>query len=289
MGNDWGDGITWHPRGDWAGDTPRYAPKQQLARPDGWRSIRYFIVHHSGQSFEHDTDTVQVLRSAYDQYVTGRRYSDLGYNAAVDDDGQVWEIREGGIQGGHTVADPGRPLTNLALSGSPNRYGYAVMYVRDRPPTGLALLALQKLYARVQALSGRPSVSPVAPSVHSDWSATACPGDDLRNWVHGGGLTATVKPPVAKPPVVKPPARPPVSKPAVPAWAGRSIRVGARNTKLAVRQVQERLNVHGARPKVAVDGIYGPRSEAAVKTFQRRARLTVDGIVGPRTWAALWA
>ena len=36
-----------------------------------------------------------------------------------------------------------------------------------------------------------------------------------------------------------------------------------------------------------VDGIFGSKTEAAVKTFQRGKGLTVDGIVGPRTWAAL--
>ena len=36
-----------------------------------------------------------------------------------------------------------------------------------------------------------------------------------------------------------------------------------------------------------MDGIFGPKTEAAVKSFQRGKGLTVDGIVGPRTWAAL--
>ncbi|MEV6002883.1 peptidoglycan-binding protein [Streptomyces griseomycini] len=36
-----------------------------------------------------------------------------------------------------------------------------------------------------------------------------------------------------------------------------------------------------------VDGIYGPRTERAVKRLQKRAGLVVDGIVGPHTWGAL--
>ncbi len=36
-----------------------------------------------------------------------------------------------------------------------------------------------------------------------------------------------------------------------------------------------------------IDGVFGPRTEDAVRNFQRAMNLTVDGIVGSRTWAAL--
>jgi hypothetical protein len=70
-----------------------------------------------------------------------------------------------------------------------------------------------------------------------------------------------------------------------PVAVGPTIRRGARGT--AVRRLQGRLNAHGAR--LAVDGIFGPATDRAVRSFQTKGRLAVDGIVGPRTWAALGA
>jgi peptidoglycan hydrolase-like protein with peptidoglycan-binding domain len=52
-----------------------------------------------------------------------------------------------------------------------------------------------------------------------------------------------------------------------------------------VRTLQDLLRERGH--SVTVDGIFGPRTDAAVRDFQRARSLTVDGIVGPQTWGAL--
>ena len=52
-----------------------------------------------------------------------------------------------------------------------------------------------------------------------------------------------------------------------------------------VRTLQYLLRARGHT--VAVDGIFGPRTDAAVRAFQQERSLAVDGIVGPHTWRAL--
>jgi peptidoglycan hydrolase-like protein with peptidoglycan-binding domain len=62
--------------------------------------------------------------------------------------------------------------------------------------------------------------------------------------------------------------------------------ISAGATGEAVRRLQRALR-RTPNLGLAVDGVFGPATEAAVKDFQQGAGLVVDGIVGPQTWAAL--
>jgi peptidoglycan hydrolase-like protein with peptidoglycan-binding domain len=52
-----------------------------------------------------------------------------------------------------------------------------------------------------------------------------------------------------------------------------------------VQTLQHLLRARGQN--LTVDGIFGTRTDAAVRAFQQQKALAVDGIVGPNTWAAL--
>jgi N-acetylmuramoyl-L-alanine amidase len=66
--------------------------------------------------------------------------------------------------------------------------------------------------------------------------------------------------------------------------ADRELKKGDRGGD--VRWVQRRLQVHGLEPGPA-DGVFGSRTDTAVRSFQRARDLGVDGIVGAKTREAL--
>ena len=62
-------------------------------------------------------------------------------------------------------------------------------------------------------------------------------------------------------------------------WATTTIRLGSRGD--AVTALQKALG------GIAVDGDFGPQTDAAVRRFQTAKGLTVNGIVGPDVWQIL--
>ena len=66
---------------------------------------------------------------------------------------------------------------------------------------------------------------------------------------------------------------------------GGNLHRGSTGTR--VKTVQSMLN-RTNHAGLKVDGIYGSKTEAAVKAYQRREHIRADGIVGPVTWTHLY-
>jgi peptidoglycan hydrolase-like protein with peptidoglycan-binding domain len=83
-------------------------------------------------------------------------------------------------------------------------------------------------------------------------------------------------------------ATPPPPSPKPMPWNGRYLALNSPPMRGSeVRWVQQRLNAHGAKPTVKVDGEYGKLTAAAVRRFQTLKRIGIDSIVGKETWTAL--
>ncbi len=97
--------------------------------------------------------------------------------------------------------------------------------------------------------------------------------------------------PPSQPAAPPTPATPePPSTPAPPAHSGPTFPgtdIAVHSTGTDVSTWQEQLNSLGA--SLAVDGIFGPLTEEATRSFQSSKGLSGDGIVGSHTWDAAWS
>ena len=78
------------------------------------------------------------------------------------------------------------------------------------------------------------------------------------------------------------PTRPPIPAVEAPHADGKTARKTLRRGDEGddVKALQKGL-------KLEVDGTFGPKTEAAVRQFQREHKMVPDGIVGPKTWGKL--
>lgn len=137
------------------------------------------------------------------------------------------------------------------------------------------------------------------PSTAAGYASALYPGDSYSGWDAYGGLTPSIlqftdaaivggqqvdaeaaKPAASfdAPTGTTPPSKPPASASGAPAgWAA------------SVKTIQQQLNRWPFSPTLAVDGQAGPKTQAAIRMFQRAAALAVDGTPGPLTWRRLSA
>ena len=64
------------------------------------------------------------------------------------------------------------------------------------------------------------------------------------------------------------------------------LRKGDRGLQVSMLQTLLNLKTE-AETDLAIDGIFEPKTEAAVRVWQENQQLRVDGIVGPQTWTSI--
>jgi len=129
----------------------------------------------------------------------------------------------------------------------------------------------------------RPSTNGAFTEIRISGTYTAFP--DLSATDPVNTPPPTIIQPSPPPPPTIPPPPPPEN--VWPPYPGVILRRGMQGP--SIKQVQERLNVLGAHPQLANDGVFGPLTEAAVMDFQGQRSLNTDGIVGAITWNELFS
>ncbi|WP_143194230.1 N-acetylmuramoyl-L-alanine amidase [Micromonospora sp. CB01531] len=162
--------------------------KQWGARPP--RSVqtvaasrrRRFVVHYSAASPDQTPKVIQAY------HMDTKKWSDIGYNFLVDDDGRIYEGRGWDVVGAH-AAGYNTESIGVCFIGR-DRAG-----VTDAGPKVRA--AIRWLYDEACRRTGRT----LTRNGHRDVGSTQCPGDELYAWVHAGmPVDDTAPAPSPKPP-----------------------------------------------------------------------------------------
>lgn len=208
-------------------------------------------------------DDQDIGAAEIDAMHKAKGWSGIGYHGVIRFSG----VREWGRPmtktGAHVRNHNARNLGFVAVGGLRHESG---------PNVGVDTRTREQIAAQIVltrwALETYPTIKHVIG--HRDQVATQCPGYDVAQWWAGvtGGRV-----PVAR---LVPSDAPAVSY----ALTKRG------STGRTVRTLQDALNGlgHGVG---AVDGVFGPATERAVREFQIANGLPADGLVGPATWAQL--
>ncbi len=240
-------------RGDWGA---RPARNQSSISPRG------VAVHWEGPhmgSFDHGQCPGKV-RGIQAFHMDSNGWADIAYNALVCPHGAVFEGRG---RGARSAANG----TNSANAGF-----VAVCFLGGQgdPFTPEAATGVNDAADWLGVGGG-------SWTGHRDHFSTACPGDEIYNWVHAGHPRGTGAPPAPRPvpgPVEGPP------------WPGRPFTYPPLTVGDDVRAWQGRMAERGWR--LGVDGQYGPGSADVCAKFQREKGLEANGVVDESTWRAAW-
>jgi peptidoglycan hydrolase-like protein with peptidoglycan-binding domain len=216
------------------------------------------------------------VRGIQEEHLAGE-YSDIAYNYLVCRHGYIYIGRGYQYQSGANGTDFGN-TTYYAICGLTGVLDGPVLIPGFTP----ALVpAVQRVATHLQSLGA--AANDIIGHGDIPGNDTWCPGN-LNLYVADGSFRpgSTFAAPVATPDAhVKSTT---LAEP--PEWPGVEFTNPPPTEHASVRVWQEQMVVRGWR--LAVDGVYGNRSQLACRLFQAEKALGVDGIVGEQTWNATW-
>ena len=241
--------MTYLSRADWGA-----APAKKTLPVS--RHLKGVCLHWMGFNIHDDPATITAsIQRAH--MSPPRGWYDVAYNELIGLDGTVVEgrglLHRSGAQGG---TRNNRDYVALGLLLGPGQL-----------PTDEMVAAVEQRIALVRYF--QPEATAIVG--HQQLKPTQCPGPEVMALIRSGAFEPGHEPLPAG--IVAPEYTEPTG------LVSRGVRGDD------VRWVQHHLARHGF--KVVVDGVFGRKTERAVRSFQRRSGLIADGVVGKRSRAAL--
>ena len=239
-------------------------PKRAFSRLRSSRVVG-IVVHHSGVA--NPPNGVAAVR-AYERYhIDTRGWNAIAYNWLVDERGVIYEGRGPGI-----------------VSGATKHYNFkteSICYTGygGKKLPEVALVSIAEVIEDVQARYG----GRLWLKGHQDLAAPTCPGSELYAWLKNGCVLYEGNPST-------------IDFEGIARYL-RDLGAGLDTIPLSrarrsrgqlVQLAQGRLRDRGHEPG-GIDGVFGPRTKGAVKSFQRSLGfLRPNGVVDRSTWDALF-
>jgi hypothetical protein len=221
------------------------------------------VLHHSG--VKNGPSGENAVRAYERFHMKTRGWRGIAYNWLISD-GVLYEGRGAGVISGATKGWNSR-TESICYAG----WGSTVV---DEQSLRLIRAKVEEIQSRY---AGKLWIKP-----HSKLGSTSCPGSFLTAWLlQGMPVNGSIeKETVAAAAVYLESIKDRVARRPLSRWR--------RSRGEAVRVVQERLAERGYDPG-PVDGIWGRKTTAALKQFQRsQGYLKPDGVCGVRTFHALF-
>ena len=239
------------------------------------RTMTTIYIHYPGSGGTIGKASVASTKSRLEgyrkQHKNGNGWADIAYNVAVDQSGNVWELRgidrQSGANGGTAS----------------NRSGQAILVLvgNNEAPTAECVAGIKDAVRRIRAV--HPKAKTIRGHQQSPDASTACPGAHLMKLVRSGGLEPGASVPSVPAGGASAP-RP--SKPAV-TKGGKLVEDGRLGTA-TVKVLQKRLGVTqdgraGEDTWKALQKLLGTVVDGAVSHQSYRATELGNGVV-PRAW-----